>query len=70
MKAEIEQADKKAAEQKAAEPEYTVYVVKKGDTLSAIAKRNGLTIKDITSYNNNISTNIKIGQRIKIPRKK
>jgi hypothetical protein len=42
----------------------------KGDTLSAIAKRNGLTIKDITSYNNNISTNIKIGQRIKIPRKK
>jgi membrane-bound lytic murein transglycosylase D len=70
VKAEIEQADKKAAEQKAAEPEYTVYVVKKGDTLSAIAKRNGLTIKDITSYNNNISTNIKIGQRIKIPRKK
>lgn len=68
MKAEIEQADKKAAEAPK-EPEYVTYTVKRGDTLSAIAKRNGISITELKSYNNLKRDQINIGQRLRIPKK-
>lgn len=43
------------------------YTVKKGDTLSKIAKKNGVTIDAIRKANNLKSDNIKVGQRLKIP---
>jgi len=68
VKAEIEQADKKAAEAPK-EPEYVTYTVKRGDTLSAIAKRNGISITELKSYNNLKRDQINIGQRLRIPKK-
>lgn len=44
----------------------TYYKVKKGDTLSAIAKRYGVSVKQIQRWNNLKSTNIQINQRLKI----
>ena len=47
----------------------SVYVVKKGDTLSAIAKRYpGVSANDIMKANN-CSENIHPGQKLKIPKK-
>lgn len=43
------------------------YVVKKGDTLSAIANRNKTTVQKIKKVNNLKSDTISIGQRLKIP---
>lgn len=48
----------------------TVYVVKKGDTLSAIAKKYGTTYQKLAQYNGIANPNIiSIGQKIKIPGK-
>jgi LysM repeat protein len=44
-----------------------VYVVKSGDTLSKIARRNGTTVKAIESANNLTTTKIKVGQKLTIP---
>ncbi|HTQ52767.1 MAG TPA: LysM peptidoglycan-binding domain-containing protein [Candidatus Acidoferrales bacterium] len=46
-----------------------IYVVKSGDTLSKIAKRNSTTIKAIESENGLSTTHIKVGQKLKIPAK-
>lgn len=49
--------------------EYTVYTIKKGDTLSKIASRYpGISANDIMKYNG-IGSNIKPGQKIRIPKK-
>jgi len=45
------------------------YSVKKGDTLSGIAKNYGTTYKEIMSMNKLKTTNIKIGQKLKITSK-
>jgi LysM repeat protein len=45
----------------------TVYTVKSGDTLSKIAKRNGVTVKALESANGLSTTKIKVGQKLKIP---
>jgi membrane-bound lytic murein transglycosylase D len=46
---------------------YTVYTVKRGDTLYDIAARYpGVSAQDIMKYNG-ISSKIRIGQKIKIP---
>lgn len=42
----------------------TVYVVKKGDTLSAIAKKHQTTVKAIQRKNNMHSTRLQIGQEL------
>lgn len=48
---------------------YTVYVVKKGDTLSKIASRYpGVSAKNIMDFNG-IGSSIKVGQKLKIPKK-
>ena len=45
-----------------------IYTVRKGDTLSSIARRYGTTASAIQKYNG-IGTKIRAGQKIKIPRK-
>ena len=46
----------------------TVYTVKKGDTLSAIAAKYGTTYQEIAAYNGIANPNlIRVGQNIKIP---
>ena len=48
----------------------TVYVVKAGDTLSAIAKKYGTTYQKLAQYNGIANPNIiSVGQKIKIPGK-
>jgi LysM repeat protein len=46
-----------------------IYTVKSGDTLTKIAKTCGTTVKAIESENNLTSTQIKVGQKLKIPAK-
>lgn len=46
-----------------------VYVVKSGDNLSKIAKTYGVTLKQLRSYNNLRTDQIKVGQKLKIPAK-
>ncbi len=45
-------------------PEF--YTVKSGDTLYSIARENGLTVQDLINLNNLTSTNLKVGQRLKL----
>ena len=47
---------------------YTTYTVKAGDSLFKISQQFGVTVKDITDLNH-CSTNIKAGQKLKIPKK-
>lgn len=56
---------------KKSEPKTIIYTVKKGDTLSGIAKKYGTSYKTIAKDNNieNVSL-IKVGQRLKIRAKK
>jgi LysM repeat protein len=46
-----------------------VYVVKAGDTLSRIAKANGVSIDDIRTLNGLKTDRINIGQKLKLPAK-
>ena len=49
-------------------PEYTIYVVKYGDTLSDIAAKYNTTYQRIAEYNGIKNPNIiNVGQKIKIP---
>lgn len=50
------------------EPEYEIYIVKKGDTLWSISKENGLTVNEIKELNNLTSNLLSVGQEIKIKR--
>ena len=43
------------------------YIVKRNDTLWSIAKKYGITVYDIKKENNLSSSNIKVGQILKIP---
>ena len=45
------------------------YTVKSGDTLNAIARRNGLTVKELQAANNLTTTRITVGQKLRIPAK-
>jgi LysM repeat protein len=46
-----------------------IYIVKSGDTLAKIARRNGTTVKAIESENGLSTTRIKVGEKLKIPAK-
>jgi len=49
---------------------YTSYTIRQGDTLSSIARRYGTTANDIAQYNHLANKDaIKIGQKLKIPKK-
>jgi LysM repeat protein len=43
--------------------------VKSGDTLQAIARRNGVTVKELQAANNLTTTRITVGQKLRIPAK-
>ena len=45
------------------------YTVKSGDTLNAIARRHGITVKQLQAANNLATTQIKVGQKLRIPSK-
>ena len=45
-----------------------IYIVKSGDSLYQIAKKNNTTVNDIKSINNLVSNTLSIGQKLKIPR--
>lgn len=48
----------------------TIYVVKKGDTMSAIAQKHGTTARALADYNGITNMNaLKVGQKLKIPKK-
>ena len=47
---------------------YTVYTVKSGDSLYSIARKYGLTVDELVSYNNLSSTNLKLNQQLLIPK--
>ncbi len=49
---------------------YVIYIVQKNDTLGHIAKRHGVSLKDVKALNANINYNrLKVGQRIYLPAK-
>ena len=56
-------------EAKAVEPEYTVYIVQRGDYLAKISKKFNLTINSIKKLNNLASDNVRLGQKLKLPGK-
>ena len=48
-------------------PPVTMHTIKKGDTLSAIAKKYGCTVQQLMKWNNIKNANsLRIGQRIKV----
>lgn len=72
-------ADRSAAKKKTAEPKVTepkivepkaiendLYVVQKGDNLTAIAEKNKVTIDQLKEWNNIESNEIKIGQKLTV----
>ena len=44
-----------------------VHTVKPGDNLTTIARRHGVTIKDIQTVNNLRTTQIRVGQKLRLP---
>jgi len=44
-----------------------VYVIARGDTLSGIAARHNVSVETLLRHNSLSSTNIRVGQRIRIP---
>lgn len=57
-------------ETKQAEPKATTHKVKKGESLSKIAAKYGVSVKDLKAANNLSNDNINFGQTLKIPDKK
>ena len=49
--------------------DYEEYVVQKGATLTAIAKAYGVTVDSIRRANNMKSDMLRVGEKLKIPRK-
>jgi len=52
-----------------AAPQNTVHTVKKGETLSSISRKYGVSVQDIMKTNSLKNASIMVGQKIKIPRK-
>ena len=52
--------------EKPKEPQYTIYVVKSGDTLGKIAKKHNVKVSDIKKWNNLNSDLIRANQKLKI----
>ena len=63
--------DKKEAEPPAPspEPEYTIYIVQRGDYLAKISKKYNVTIDSIKRLNGMKDDKIRLGQKIKLPGK-
>jgi len=48
------------------EKESTLYVIKKGDNLIGIANNNNVSVEDLKEWNNLTSSNVKVGDKLKI----
>jgi membrane-bound lytic murein transglycosylase D len=47
-------------------PQVKTHTVKKGETLSSIARKYGCTVNDIKKWNGLKSNTVKVGQKLKI----
>ena len=47
----------------------TSHTIKKGETLSAVAKKNGVTVSELKKHNKVATANLKIGSKLKIVKK-
>ena len=56
-------------EVKPVEPEYTVYIVQRGDYLAKISKKYNIKVDAIKKLNNMTTDNIRLGQKLKLPGK-
>ncbi len=65
----VQPAPPAAATPPAGSPTPAIHVVKKGETLSGIAKRYGVTVQAISAANRLRSSKIYVGQRLRIPAK-
>ena len=45
----------------------TTHTVRRGETLSSIATKHGVTVAELKRLNRLTSTNVKVGQRLKLP---
>ena len=63
---DITPATRKTTSAVAGKGNLTYYTIKSGDTLSTIARKYGVTIKDIQRWNGMSSTKIAAGKRLKI----
>lgn len=68
--AQAQPAQAKAKKQATAQNKPTKYTVRKGDTLSKIANKHGVTIQQLRDANGIKGDNIREGQRLTIPAKK
>ena len=59
----------KPVEVKPVEPEYTIYIVQRGDYLAKISKRYNIKVDAIRNLNNLKGDVIRIGQKLKLPGK-
>ncbi len=51
-----------------ASPAATTYSVRKGDTLSRIARKHGVSVRELADMNKiSVSTPLKVGQKVKVP---
>ncbi len=66
----IEQNNSPTEPPKAQEPEFIKHVVKKKETLYSIGREYGVTVQEILAANPGLTTTIKIGQIIQVPKKK
>ena len=56
-------------EVKPVEPEYTVYIVQRGDYLAKISKKFNIKVDAIKKLNNMTTDNVRLGQKLKLPGK-
>ncbi|WP_055437741.1 LysM peptidoglycan-binding domain-containing protein [Lacinutrix algicola] len=47
----------------------SIHTIKKGETLSAVARKNGITVSELKNYNKEATSNLKIGSKLKIVKK-
>lgn len=66
---DVKPAETKPVETKPAEPEYTIYIVQKGDYLAKISKKYNLKIDAIKELNGLKGDKIRLGQKLKLPGK-
>jgi LysM repeat protein len=50
-------------------PDSGVHTVKSGDNLTTIARRHGVTVRDLQAANNLRTTQIRVGQKLRLPEK-
>ena len=65
-KLKLQVSDEVASTETEKENESSLYIVKKGDNLTAIASANNVSVDDLKEWNNLTSANVKVGDKLKI----